>query len=100
MWHFLKKLFFKGLKIYYRIKRRLITGDDENAISEGSQDNKNHVDDSSLKLKALAACRILSRDCTDLNESIEDNHVDLLSHVIDSTSIRLTICLKITHKIV
>jgi len=64
------------------------SGDDENAISEESQDDKNHVDDSSLKLKALAACRILSRDCTDLNESIEDNHVDLLSQVIDSTSLR------------
>ena len=66
----------------------MVTGDDEKASAE---DNKDDVDDSLLKLKALTACRILSRDSTDLNESIENDHVDLLAQVIDSSSLRFAI---------
>ena len=66
----------------------MVTGDDEKASAE---DNKDDVDDSLLKLKALTVCRILSRDSIDLNESIENDHVDILAQVIDSSSLRFAI---------
>ena len=46
-----------------------------------------------LQLGALCACRILSRDRRDLNESVENEHVDLLIDVLSSDDQRQLFCL-------